>query len=247
MVSADGHVSRFTGGQGNLEFVNSVPSKAKRPDGLVFSNDRDKNILPSTNLLQLLFPAGSINPGTKPQGGAEFYTSPIDIASARNVTLQYSVFFPLGFDFVLGGKMPGLYGGHTGGDPAMDCFSTRFMWREDGIGELYLVSFCRIFDEEVLISLRRTLRKTNNQTNSARLRALSVMRCTVFQSGGDPFPGKEVTGQRLGRLSPSTHQESKTAASHSMWVVRGRLVEVISYTVMTCGKAVGKERASKRK
>jgi len=144
------HVSKFTGGQGNLEFVNSVPAKAKRPDGLVFSDDRDKNTLPSTNLLQLLFPAGSINPGTKPQGGAEFYASPIDIASARNVTLQYSVFFPLGFDFVLGGKMPGLYGGHTGcsgGDPAVDCFSTRLMWREHGIGELYLVSFCRIFDE----------------------------------------------------------------------------------------------------
>jgi len=143
------HVSKFTGGQGNLEFVNSVPAKAKRPDELVPSDDQKKNTLRSTTLLQLLFPAGSINPGTKPQGGAEFYASPINIASARNVTLRYSVFFPLGFDFVLGGKMPGLYGGHTGcsgGDPAVDCFSTRLMWREGGIGELYLVSFSRVFD-----------------------------------------------------------------------------------------------------
>ena len=145
---SDFHVSKFTGGKGNLEFVNNVPAKAKRPDELVSSDDQEKNALPSSTLLRLLFPAGSINPGTKPQGGAEFYASPIDITSARNVTLQYSVFFPLGFDFVLGGKMPGLYGGHTGcsgGDPAVDCFSTRLMWREGGIGELYLVRFSPVF------------------------------------------------------------------------------------------------------
>jgi len=51
------------------------------------------------------------------------------------------VFFPAGFDFVKGGKLPGLYGGRpgcSGGDPALDCFSTRLMWRTNGAGELYL-------------------------------------------------------------------------------------------------------------
>ncbi|KAJ3509201.1 hypothetical protein NLJ89_g5352 [Agrocybe chaxingu] len=74
-------------------------------------------------------------------GGAEFYASPIDISGARNVTLRYSVFFPVDFDWVLAGKLPGLYGGHTGcsgGNAALDCFSTRLMWRADGAGELYL-------------------------------------------------------------------------------------------------------------
>lgn len=55
--------------------------------------------------------------------------------------LKYSVFFPAGFEFVKGGKLPGLYGGKTGctgGDLAIDCFSTRLMWREAGQGELYL-------------------------------------------------------------------------------------------------------------
>jgi hypothetical protein len=156
-----------------LKFVNSVPAGAKKPEEVVFSDDRDNTTPPSTSLLQLLFPAGSIDPGKKPQGGAEFYASPIDITSARNVSLQYSVFFPLGFDFVLGGKMPGLYGGHTGcsgGDPAVDCFSTRLMWREGGAGELYLVSVYRMliekkrhsdFNREVRAeetSIRRTLR-----------------------------------------------------------------------------------------
>jgi hypothetical protein len=131
-----------------LELVDSVPAEAKKPDEAVSSDD---HTLPSTTLLQLLFPAGSIDPGKEPQGGAQFYASPIDITSARNVTLQYSAFFPSDFDFVLAGKMPGLYGGHTGcsgGNPAVDCFSTRLMWRGGGAGELYLVSFYLISSEE---------------------------------------------------------------------------------------------------
>ena len=52
------------------------------------------------------------------------------------------------FEWVLAGKLPGLYGGHTacsGGDEALDCFSTRLMWREGGMGELYLVRFVLFF------------------------------------------------------------------------------------------------------
>lgn len=146
------NVSKFTGGQENLEFANSIPADAKRPDAVVSSNDRD------TTLLRLFFPAGSIDPAKKPQGGAEFYASPIDITSARNVTLQYSVFFPLDFDFVLAGKLPGLYGGHigcSGGDPAVDCFSTRLMWRQGGAGELYLVSVCHLPRMNIPNSVRK--------------------------------------------------------------------------------------------
>ncbi|KAF4578354.1 hypothetical protein EYR36_000161 [Pleurotus pulmonarius] len=89
-----------------------------------------------------MYPAGSINPASQPQGGAEFYASPLEgMAEAQQVILTYSVFFPLGFDWVRGGKLPGLYGGRqhcSGGDSATDCFSTRMMWRQGGAGELYL-------------------------------------------------------------------------------------------------------------
>lgn len=66
------------------------------------------------NALQIMYPNGSINPGNKPQGGAEFYGQPLDLRSATNTSLQYSVFFPHDFEFVKGGKLPGLYGGHKG-------------------------------------------------------------------------------------------------------------------------------------
>ena len=102
--------------------------------------------------LQLFYPAGSINPESEPQGGADFYASPIDISKANNVTLEYSVFFPADFDWVLAGKLPGLYGGHSGcsgGNDARSCFSTRLMWRAKGAGELYLVSKLRVSVQSV--------------------------------------------------------------------------------------------------
>ena len=50
--------------------------------------------------------------------------------------------FPENFDFVKGGKLPGLYGGTevSGGEESdgTDGFSTRLMWRADGEGEVYL-------------------------------------------------------------------------------------------------------------
>lgn len=136
-------VSKFAAGEDNLEVVvaaDATASGSSAGKGAAPTDDGDQSALPS--LLQIFYPAGSVNPGQKPLGGAEFYASPIEISNAHNVTLQYSVFFPSDFDWVLAGKLPGLYGGHTGcsgGNAALDCFSTRLMWRDGGAGELYLV------------------------------------------------------------------------------------------------------------
>ena len=94
-------------------------------------------------VMEVRFPAGSINPANAeaPLGGAGFY-SPIGHAGTLSAAcLAYRVRFPIGFAFAKGGKLPGLYGGggasggeDAGGDAG---FSVRFMWREDGQGELY--------------------------------------------------------------------------------------------------------------
>jgi hypothetical protein len=39
-----------------------------------------------------------------------FYAVPMDLTNAKSVNLEYKVFFPSGFNFVKGGKLPGLYG-----------------------------------------------------------------------------------------------------------------------------------------
>ena len=86
------------------------------------------------------YPKGSYKPSANPVGGTGFYATPVDLSSAKTVILEYKLFFPTGFNFVMGGKLPGLYGGHpscSGGNDAKTCFSTRFMFRTNGDGEIY--------------------------------------------------------------------------------------------------------------
>lgn len=146
------NVSAFPGGQRNLHIINGIPAKASATVPAInaqSTNPMDivaKSLTTwdnSSSVLQLLYPENSINPASKPQGGAEFYATPLSLRTANSVSLEYSVFFPVDYDWVKGGKLPGLYGGHTGcsgGNNALTCFSTRLMWRGEGMGELYLVS-----------------------------------------------------------------------------------------------------------
>ena len=75
-----------------------------------------------------------------PEGGAQFYLRWVR-GPATDAYLRYYVRFPDGFAFVKGGKLPGLFGGRvTGGKRIPDGtngFSTRYMWRAGGLGEVY--------------------------------------------------------------------------------------------------------------
>src|SRR6266702_775734 len=132
------HVTYFSSGKGNLEVVAGVTPHAENT-ALADDPATWKN---AATMLQVFYPKGSINPARRPQGGSQFYAAPLDLRHARSVTFAYSVFFPSNFDWVKGGKLPGLYGGRTGcsgGDAADDCFSTRLMWRTREIGRAHLV------------------------------------------------------------------------------------------------------------
>ena len=86
--------------------------------------------------IDVVYPAGSYSPDGPIKGGFGLENT---YRVHNTAILRYSVFFPAGFNFHWGGKIPGLYGGYPcgGGNPANDCFSTRLMWRENGKGELY--------------------------------------------------------------------------------------------------------------
>lgn len=88
---------------------------------------------------------GSIDPGTMvrrglPRSGSGFKARVL-APGADSATLEYLVRFPENFDFVRGGKLPGLFGGagNSGGaiPNGLDGFSFRLMWREGGKGEVY--------------------------------------------------------------------------------------------------------------
>jgi len=100
---------------------------------------------------EALYPKGSINPKNLIPGGFGFYLSgppefQAGLRTANEVLFSYSVMFDKEWDFVKGGKLPGIFGGEgdsaygcTGGrkDDRCRCFSLRLMWRQEGSGEIY--------------------------------------------------------------------------------------------------------------
>lgn len=94
--------------------------------------ERDKK-----NWLRATFAVGEIGP-EKCGGGWRYPLGKHDIAE-----LRYTVVFSDDFDWVKGGKLPGLCGGPenvSGGRPATgeNGFSARLMWRAEGRGEAYV-------------------------------------------------------------------------------------------------------------
>ncbi|KAI7820818.1 hypothetical protein BC939DRAFT_399114 [Gamsiella multidivaricata] len=97
-------------------------------------------------VMKLNYPKGSYAPAYGPVvGGAQFYANPFgDSTPFSKMMISYDVGFPVGFNWVLGGKLPGVYGGtpydgcsggiQSNGD---NCLSMRMMWRQNGIGEVY--------------------------------------------------------------------------------------------------------------
>ncbi|CAO3572518.1 unnamed protein product [Mortierella alpina] len=113
-------------------------------------------------VMQLNYPKGSYVPSLGPvAGGTHFYARPFGPNSSfSKMMISYDVAFPNGFDWVLGGKLPGVYGGApydgcSGGiqSTGANCFTMRLMWRQGGLGEVYAYvpadaksSFCKNAD-----------------------------------------------------------------------------------------------------
>ncbi len=87
--------------------------------------------------MRVRYPAGGVGTAL---GGTQFKV-PLP-GSYEALTISYRVRFGEGFDFVKGGKLPGLCGGdcNTGGDvpDGTDGFSARMMWRADGAVTQYM-------------------------------------------------------------------------------------------------------------
>lgn len=107
---------------------------------------RNYSILDTENSFRVFYPAGSYDPESmkkkrQPYGGMNFKWLPQSLRGKQCALIQYSVRFPVDFDFVKGGKLPGLYGGigNSGGKipNGYDGFSVRLIWQKFGIGKVY--------------------------------------------------------------------------------------------------------------
>ncbi|KAK7472574.1 hypothetical protein VKT23_000688 [Stygiomarasmius scandens] len=120
--------NRIQNGGPDLEFV-SDPF----PDG-------SSRTLP---VLQVTYPEDSFSHDS---GGAQFINMWNNTRGSvfNSMMLSYDLAFGENFDWVKGGKLPGIRGGNdtsgcSGGNEAtgLDCFSVRLMWRADGVAEAY--------------------------------------------------------------------------------------------------------------
>lgn len=119
-------------GEQDIQFVSDpFPNNQVPVDNVTSSS--------STSVLEVKYPAGSYNNQT---GGAQFYSLWNSTSAFQSMLLTYEISFDSSFDWVKGGKLPGIRGGPSvtgcsgGKEPnGTDCFSTRLMWRKDGQGE----------------------------------------------------------------------------------------------------------------
>ncbi|KAF5355082.1 hypothetical protein D9756_005284 [Leucocoprinus leucothites] len=126
-------------GEGDLSFVaNPFPSSPP-----ISPSDTPSSSGNST-VLQVTYPQGSFS---HESGGSQFYNlwNTSDGSTFGSMLLSYEMAFDSDFNWVKGGKLPGLRGGLessgcSGGDSVpngKDCFSSRVMWRKFAEGEVY--------------------------------------------------------------------------------------------------------------
>ncbi|CAE6493951.1 unnamed protein product [Rhizoctonia solani] len=128
---------RLQNGGDNMAFVaDPFPSASLAKDPDVSASAYAEPVL------RITYPAGSYSNHTG--GGAQFVQLWNSTSNFQSMVLSYEVAFDANFDFVKGGKLPGLRGGPdilgcSGGKQptGSDCFSTRLMWRTNGNGEVY--------------------------------------------------------------------------------------------------------------
>jgi len=115
----------------------------------------------TNKVMKAIYPNGSCSSACGISSGLSFYPKPLP--ESTKATLEYEVFFPSDFDYVKGGKLPGIVGGSDGcsgckrTEPLRsECFSARFMWGPNGQGYPYLylplkakhtANFCSLVNE----------------------------------------------------------------------------------------------------
>ncbi|KAG7091566.1 hypothetical protein E1B28_010591 [Marasmius oreades] len=127
----------------SVELIQSVEEQEKGED----ETCRLQLPPPPTHAFEAFYPKGSINPSAPIPGGFGFYlTGPNDFVSGQEVLMSYRVMFQNDWEWVKGGKLPGIFGGVgdlaykcSGGrqENRCKCFDVRLMWRQNGTGELY--------------------------------------------------------------------------------------------------------------
>lgn len=139
----------------------------------------------ASTVLQVDYQTGTYRQGgPHSEGGITFFPYPMEMKSSNKILLRYEVAFKRDFDFVKGGKLPGLFNGLkerdcSGGLKADQdqCFSVRMMWRENGLGEgrplisIYLYLYYQLMNDDLsgFMPLHQSTPTSHHQITSVQL------------------------------------------------------------------------------
>lgn len=152
--------------QGPLHLTNAINTDS---NFAIVSDPISKQTSNENNVLRALYPAHSYSRSEDKHNS--FISTPLPKEAfsgpkSRFIRLEYQMLFQPGFQWVRGGKLPGILlgteqgcnAGCSGGGSAERCFSTRMMWRAEGLGELYLYASKSVyFPKERIASCKRSL------------------------------------------------------------------------------------------
>ena len=137
------HNRLYGGEEGNLHFV---PNPFTSSNGTSSDEQTEGDGEAASTVLKVDYQTGTYRQGgPNSSGGSTFFPFPMEIqnsSTSKAILLKYDVSFDTNFDFVKGGKLPGIFYGSeerdcSGGNLSdeAECFSVRMMWRENGMGE----------------------------------------------------------------------------------------------------------------
>ena len=151
------------------------------------------------NVLQLKYPKGCVGPNDNDTPACAAQIIQPLVKTADTMWSAYDIFFEDGFEFQLGGKLPGLCGGKCYTGNAMpqtgDGWSARIMWRKDGnaVQLIYFMGQESVYGDDFKWDLNGTIPQKQFTTGTWHRIINKVSMNTVASPGNGDKNGRVQT------------------------------------------------------
>lgn len=151
------------------------------------------------NVLQLKYPKGCVGPNDNDTPACAAQIIQPLVKTADTMWSAYDIFFEDGFEFQLGGKLPGLCGGKCYTGNAMpetgDGWSARIMWRKDGnaVQLIYFMGQESVYGDDFKWDLNGTIPQKQFTTGTWHRIVNKVSMNTIASPGNGDKNGRVQT------------------------------------------------------
>ena len=151
------------------------------------------------NVLQLKYPKGCVGPNDNDTPACAAQIIQPLVKTADTMWSAYDIFFEDGFEFQLGGKLPGLCGGKCYTGNAMpetgDGWSARIMWRKDGnaVQLIYFMGQESVYGDDFKWNLNGTIPQKQFTTGTWHRIVNKVSMNTIASPGNGDKNGRVQT------------------------------------------------------